>query len=219
MYAWAQELPRAAAAVCRVDFRDSKATGFLVGPDLVLTFVGREWGEDQGAQCQFVFDVHESADGLVGQGVTYRARGDGRAWSDADHQLHLLRVDGAPGNDLVPGTQRKRGWLALAENGPLPDQRLALLHHAGGGPMRLEFAWTEGAGDDQAVVMKGQTRSRPGRAGAPYCDAGWQVVAVHRGVDKAESDPGRRTVTWAGQLMADADFRKALEGLRRATKS
>lgn len=193
--AWAEGISGAAAAVCRVDFRHGKATGFLVGPDLVLTLVGRDWGDDGGEQCEFVFDVHQSADGLVSQGVTYRAWADVRAWSDADHQLHLLRVDGAPGNDLVPGTQRKRGWLALSE---------------------LEFAWTEGTADGGTPVMKGQPSARPGRAGAPYCDAAWRVVAVHIGRDDRET--GGRIVTWAARLLADEGFRFALEGARHAAK-
>ncbi len=214
--AWAEGISGAAAAVCRVDFRHGKATGFLVGPDLVLTFVGREWGEDGGVQCEFVFDVHQSADGLTGQGVTYRAQADVRAWSDADHQLHLLRVDGAPGNDLVPGTQRKRGWLGFSEDEPRAQERLAMLHHAGGGPMRLEFAWTEGTADGETPVMKGQPSARPGRAGAPYCDATWRVVAVHIGRDDRET--GGRIVTWAARLLADEGFRAALEGARHAAK-
>ncbi len=214
--AWAEGISGAAAAVCRVDFRHGKATGFLVGPDLVLTFVGRELGEDGSEQCEFVFDVHERADGLVDQGVTYRAQADVRTWSDAEHQLHLLRVEGAPGNDLVPGTQRKRGWLTLSEDEPRAQERLAMLHHAGGGPMRLEFAWTDVTASGEPPVMKGQPSARPGRAGAPYCDATWRVVAVHIGRDDREA--GGRIVTWAARLLADEGFRAALEGARHAAK-
>ncbi len=82
--------------------------------------------------------------------------------------------------------------------------------------MRLEFAWTEGTADGETPIMKGQPSARPGRAGAPYCDAAWRVVAVHIGRDDRET--GGRIVTWAARLLADEGFRFALEGARHAAK-
>lgn len=76
--------------------------------------------------------------------------------------------------------------------------------------MRLEFAWTESAAGGHEIFVEGPRKPRPGRGGAPYCDAMWRVVAVHLGMIDTEGISGQRTVVWAGQLLADENFRGAL---------
>lgn len=158
-------LERRMRTVCRIDYADrtppGAGTGFLVGPDLVLTnhHVARRAIESlAGAQqLRFRFDLRSPAAAADNAGRCCAAKpGDAAPVlrssppggveiqavgepSLAELDYALIRLDQAPGNDDVGGGST-RGFRAIAPDMPVPAPAtsiIALQHPARG---ELQFA-------------------------------------------------------------------------------
>ena len=188
---WRSRLGRAESQVCRVESYDggrtrALGTGFLVGPDLVLTnfhvlepLYGGQWSADR---VRFRFDYTVLADGVVVHpGRTYGLAPD---W-DVDHSRYspldlqvdpsgapgpdeldhaLVRLDRAAGDDVVSAGQGAepgapaRGWLELQPDPHdfLSDRLLSILQHPDGQPLKLAI-------DTSAVLGTVGPPARPTR--------------------------------------------------------
>ncbi|WP_426753388.1 trypsin-like peptidase domain-containing protein [Myxococcus sp. Y35] len=199
-----------ARCVCRIESGGSPlGTGFLIGPDVVLTnhHVIRDLDERRvaGARISVVFDYQSLGDGrAVGPGKAYRLA---EPWllvsapaspldevpepkggvPELEHlDFALLRVDGRPGREPVPGGER--GWISLPEHPPefVPGAPLCILQHPGGRP--LQFAL-----DPEAIVglnenetrLRYTTNTLPGSSGSPCFDFSWDLIALHHSGDPA----------------------------------
>ena len=196
--------------VCRVEVDGAPlGTGFLVGPDAVLTnhHVVREAIDSQwpGERVVCRFDYHIGEGGGLADGTAVALRGAFADWhldsspglTDAqenagdppptpdqlDHAL--LRLADAAGTrplfaDYPDGP--KRGWVKVPPAAPATAKGmpLAILHHPQGAPVKLAL-------DTEAVLSVNANRTRvryttntdQGSSGSPCFDAHWGLVALH----------------------------------------
>jgi hypothetical protein len=186
----------------------SSGTGFLVGPDLVLTNhhvlgdVIEGSGSSSGVRCEF--DYHLDADGTVSRGEPLRLADD---WlvaasppSPVDSQTHpvdlprtdqldyaLIRLAGEPGQAQLPDG-RRRGWIDLLAPPPVvkPGTPLLIVQHPAGYPMQLAID-TDGVlavnGNDTRLTYGVNTLG--GSSGSPCFTFDLQLAAVHHAGAKA----------------------------------
>jgi hypothetical protein len=197
-------------AVCQVLVGGRfQGTGFLIGPDLVLT----NWhvvaplvtGALAREQVKLRFDVLRLPDGALATGPEVGLATQGEAVLDAS-PLTDDEARGAP-DASVPGSDQldhavlrlawpvgqeasrrvasqdevPRGWLSLeAEPPPLVHRMpLSVLQHPRGDPLALS---TDGEG---VLELRGTTRVRydlnteSGSSGSPVFDRRWRIVALH----------------------------------------
>jgi hypothetical protein len=199
---WVERLIQIERRVCRVEFGGNAAgTGFLVGPDTVLTnwhvfeLVKRA---DKVGQLGCRFDYVRLPDGKLQAGQLVPLHPDGcidsspysaaektdapenPAPTPAELDYGLLRLASPVGQQPVEGTTR--GWIALprealplAENAPL-----LIVQHPEGSPMKLAL-------DTQAVIgpngngtrVRYRTNTDPGSSGSPCFTMDWDLVALH----------------------------------------
>ncbi len=191
---WATGLLEQASRVCLIEIDAPKGTisgtGFLVGPDVVLTnhHVVAEVVNGQRVTRDDVaikFDYALGANGLAPNSTVRRLAED---WlvtssppSDLDFHarptelptteeldLALLRLDGCPGRDPMPGRD-ERGWLDLTA--PIPqliaDLPLLILQHPGGASIKIALD-TEGVIEVNAnsTRVTYRTNTLPGSSGS-----------------------------------------------------
>lgn len=209
---WIERLSEVKRQVCRVEINGSAAgTGFLVGPDTILTnwhVVERAVGSKQldKVRCRFDYVMNSDASREDGTLVALHAEGclDSSPYSPAEAtptpdtpppeadelDYALLRLESAVGLNSVGGAPR--GWVKLDENAPEPakDQPILIVQHPDGAPMKLAM-------DTQAILGRNEngtrlrysTNTESGSSGSPCFSMDWELVALHHFGDPAWSNP------------------------------
>jgi V8-like Glu-specific endopeptidase len=209
---WQSRLSEIERRVCRVELEgNAVGTGFLVGPDTVLT----NWhvfeaakNQDKVAALGCRFDYELLPDGKVqpGQLVMLQAGGlvdsspysvaegtdkpDNPLPTTAELDYALLRLASRVGDQQVEGAVR--GWIALPK-AVLPltaDGPILIVQHPEGTPMKLAM-------DTQAVIglngngtrINYRTNTDPGSSGSPVFTMDWDLVALHHSGDPAWVNP------------------------------
>lgn len=209
---WAERLLKVERRVCRVEMDgDALGTGFLVGPDAVLTNwhvfeAAKDAGKADKLGCRF--DFEKLPDGTTQPGQLVALAGadalDTSPYSPGEkvgkpddpmptaEQLDyaLLRLATRVGDQQVDGAPR--GWitlpkavLPLAANAPI-----LIVQHPEGSPMKLAM-------DTEAVVglngngtrLRYKTNTEPGSSGSPVFSMDWDLVALHHSGDPKYSNP------------------------------
>ncbi len=209
---WLERLVQIERRVCVVEFGGNAAgTGFLVGPDTVLTnwhvfeLVKRAGKLDE-LGCRFDFARLPDGKLQAGQLVPVHADGclDASPYSAAEKtnapenpaptadelDYALLRLATPVGRQPMAGTTR--GWISLpAVAMPLPkDAPLLIVQHPEGAPMKLAM-------DTQAVIgrnangtrLRYNTNTDPGSSGSPCFTMDWDLVALHHYGDPRWQNP------------------------------
>jgi hypothetical protein len=213
---WREGLTRAEWRTCRVDrLGCGVGTGFLVGPDLVMTnyhvvasLVDKP-SEAASWSCRFDHKV-AGPDGASLTGAAFELAtewlidfsrhsaldsfSDPKPGDPSVNELDfaLIRLRRPAGESNISGSGERRGWVRVPrEAAGLRDHHfLAMLQHPRGGPLKLALA----VGDTIALNAAG-TRLRhsaptePGSSGAPMFDAQWQLIAIHHAADPAIGGP------------------------------
>ena len=198
---WQERLSRIERQVCRVELEgNALGTGFLVGPDAVLTNwhvyeIANSAGKVAQLGCRFDYVRLPSGQIEPGQLVMLDGAGlDTSPYSAAEKtgtpdnplptldQLDyaLLRLASRVGEQEVEGAPR--GWITLPRAVlPLPaDAPILIVQHPEGAPMKLAL-------DTQAVVglngngtrIRYRTNTDPGSSGSPVFTMDWDIVALH----------------------------------------
>jgi hypothetical protein len=219
---WREKMALVEAQVCRVEIDGNAAgTGFLVGPEAVLTnyhvLQSVLGGATPAAKVACRFDYKVLADGSRVQGIVVGVhpadwRLDSSPYSAAEQTLTpdnpppkadeldyaLVRLARRLGNEpaVAKGGAEapRRGWVVVPTDVPtfVPKMPLMIAQHPDGKPLKL-------AVDTESVlgVNAGQTRVRyatntePGSSGSPVFDLDWNLVALHHFGDPAYDHPPR----------------------------
>lgn len=215
---WREQLTRLEWRVCRVDIDEvGRGTGFLVGPDLVLTnhHVVRSLieGGSSADQVSCLFDFKAVDDEVVSPGVRVEVAGTDPVVASSPPSAHDFETDpktGEPGADELdfallrlaqaageqsPGgvdAESTREWIDVRTD--VVDfaelDALAVLQHPKRRPLKLAI------GTGQELVVNGAgNRIRytvptlPGSSGSPVFDSDWNLVALHHSGDPDTNDP------------------------------
>jgi hypothetical protein len=209
-----ERLPALEGQVCWIDIPGGGGTGFLVGPDLVLTNqhvvapIAVRTVRAQDVRC--VFDYREPADGpaLTRKKPTEAALAAPwhvGSWPPSRFDWDPTLGDAAPGEidaalirladrvgDLPLGgasgdpTAPARGWIPLKEQPPplVAGEQVFLLQHPKGGVLRLTIGSVTEF-NATGTRVRYDANSRDGSSGAPCFDADLRLVALHHAHDPA----------------------------------
>lgn len=213
---WRERLTAIEARVCRVELGGGRimGTGFLVGPDTILTcyhVVADAIGDASTAETIRVrFDYRVLTSGVT-EGVVFRlhpgewladasayspGEGDGDPLPTTDELdyalLRLERPVGLNPMDAANGGGPPRGWLQVPE-GPsnlVPGMPLSIAQYARGGPLKIAMDSNAVIGlNENGTRVRYRATTEPGSAGAPCFDAEWELVAMHQGHSGPNPDP------------------------------
>jgi hypothetical protein len=209
---WQDRLVKIERQVCRVELEgNALGTGFLVGPDTVLTNwhvfeIAKNAGKVGQLGCRFDYVRLPNGQTDAGQLVLLDTAGslDGYPYSAAEKagnpdnplptmdelDYALMRLASRVGEQQVDGAPR--GWIALPKTVlPLPaDAPILIVQHPEGTPMKLAL-------DTQAVVglngngtrIRYRTNTDPGSSGSPVFTMDWDLVALHHYGDPKWENP------------------------------
>ncbi len=215
---WREQLTRLEWRVCRVDIDGvGRGTGFLVGPDLVLTnhHVVRSLidGGVAADQVSCLFDFKAIDDEIISKGLRVEVAGNEPVVASSPPSPHDLEVDpktGEPGADELdfallrlaqaageqsPGgvdAEATREWIEVRTEAVDFAQldAVAVLQHPERRPLKLSIGT-----DQDLVVNEAGNRVRytvptlPGSSGSPVFDSDWNLVALHHSGDPDTGDP------------------------------
>lgn len=201
-----ERMDRSERAVCRINLpKPEWGTGFLVGPDTVLTNYHVVEDLDIGIQARdqvaIQFDYVLGADGRPPAGTTTCKLAADRwllaASRDDDLDFALLRLDRPVGEELAPDRLAEpRGWLkpsAYAFSGQDPEPLFILQHpqiEAGREtyPLKITVGFVTGQPTDRRVTYT--TNTLKGSSGSPCFRADWDLVALHRSSTEGAANEG-----------------------------
>lgn len=201
---WQARLVKLERQVCRIELEgNGLGTGFLVGPDSVLTNwhvfeVAKNANKVSQLGCRF--DYMRLPDGSTQPGQLVKLDGaiDSSPYSPAEttatpdnpppnpEQLDyaLLRLTSRVGEEQIDGAPR--GWITLPQAAlPLPaGAPILIMQHPDGSPMKLAL-------DTDAVIglngngtrIRYRTNTEPGSSGSPVFTMDWDIVALHHSGD------------------------------------
>jgi V8-like Glu-specific endopeptidase len=208
---WRMKLATIEGQVCRIEMPASQpqGTGFLIGPDLVVSNYHVVEHVHKGAVapdtvvCRFDYKV--LSDGVsVGPGKTYGLAADWlvdhSGYSPLDFQSSpavdapadkldyaILRLSGRAGDDRMNGDATGpvlRKWIGVPPSAHdfEKDPALNIVQHPDGKPMQVAL-------DARAVIKASATRVRylttteRGSSGSPCFSADWKWAALHHSGD------------------------------------
>jgi len=200
--AWLGAQRRGELAVCLVEVgQQGRATGFLVGPDLVMTasyaITELVAGPNQQLDVSVRFDYRAYGDGqMLSQGQQYALAAEPIVDSSPLELLDyvILRLAGRAGDDPVAGQAGApaRGWLTPSSAAVAPGEVLFVIQHPQGGPLKFAHGPCIGPSTPATHFNKPpeagvprllyEVPTEPGSGGAPVFSSDWELVAIHEGV-------------------------------------
>ncbi len=193
---WRARLGQAERAVCRIEAPAWRAlgTGFLVGPDLVMT--NRHVVEAMASQAApplvVRFDFKLSPDGTrLREGQTFGVARDWLVASSPVAQLDfaVLRLAEPAGLKPTGGTASAppRGWITPRWRELEPDETIFVIQHPQGDTLKL----ASGRYDSREPTrLRYRVDTEPGSSGSPCFTAQMELVALHRGSAEGLANQG-----------------------------
>ncbi len=193
---WRARLGQAELAVCRIEAPAWRAlgTGFLVGPDLVMT--NRHVVDALAAQptppLVVRFDFKLSPDGSqLREGEAFAIARDWLVASSPVDQLDfaLLRLAAPAGLAPTGGTVSAppRGWITPHWRELESDETIFVIQHPQGDTLKL----ASGRYDSRdATRLRYRVDTEPGSSGSPCFTAQMELVALHRGSAEGAANQG-----------------------------
>jgi len=187
---------RAADAVCRirlpVEGGIAWATGFLVGPRLLMTNNHVLATAAEAAQAQAEFGYEHDLDGVVRDPVAFHLDPSSVFFTSSALDVTLVAVTPFS-TDATP--LERFGWLALLplSGKGVDGEWVSIIQHPGGEPKQIAIHASEivkldpaDVAQDIAPFIHYSTDTEPGSSGSPVLNDQWQVIALHH---KAVPDP------------------------------
>jgi hypothetical protein len=217
---WRERYASVEGQVCRVEIDGAAVgTGFLIGPDLVLTnyhVLESVIGDaSRAASVALRFDYKRLADGTVMQGTAAAlaptgwlvdsapyslAEGDGQPDRSppTTHELDFvaIRLEQSIGSQPLgvraASGAPKRGWITCPDSQPpMPKGApLLIVQHPQGEPIKLAIDMDAVLGlNGNATRVRYATNTEPGSSGSPCFDMDWTLVALHHMGDPIWRNP------------------------------
>ena len=199
--------------VCRIELTEDEplGTGFLLGPDIVMTnwHVMRGAITGGGTPDRFTarFDYKKQTDGTVTTGPTYKVKEIIDSSPPTDWELKpagertepnpdqldyaLIRLDGAPGDESIQYGESAdpraplRGWIEWpqTESDDFESNKvLFVVQHPKGRTMKVTANTVEGVNENGTRVTY-LNDTQEGSSGSPCFNANWELVALHHSGD------------------------------------
>jgi hypothetical protein len=193
---WRARLGQAELAVCRIEAPAWRAlgTGFLVGPDLIVTnrHVVESLASDAAPALVARFDFKVSPDGAqLREGRTFGLARDWLVASSpvADLDFAVLRLDARAGDLAAGGTPGAppRGWITPAWRDLEPDETVFVIQHPQGDALKLAAGRFEAR---EPTRLRYRVDTEPGSSGSPCFTAQLELVALHRGAAEGTANQG-----------------------------
>jgi V8-like Glu-specific endopeptidase len=211
---WLARLSARARMVCSIaaSHHTLRGTGFLIGPDLVLTcfHVIRDAFKSPAlaGDLEITFDREARADSTGHDtGVTYQLVENGWLGSHSEEaglDFAVLMIEGRPGDDRRGGAVR--GWINLGDADAGKDNDfVASIHHPDDARLLVSFGSIAAAATDEAETHLNHTaRSFPGSSGSPILSFFGKLVGMHVGLPQGgpPNDPVSRLALRASALQA-----------------
>lgn len=202
--------------VCRIEIPTPRGmvygTGFLVGPDVVMTnhhvmdvIIS---GKVKPDVARFRFDYKRLADSIVSEGAVFTLAADDWLVDDSspsavdskrepkpdvpkpdELDYALIRLAGTPGTkpagEKADPKAPPRGWIALDGAAPAaPESPLLIVQHPDAAPLKLALDMSGVIGlNGNATRLKYKVNTEGGSSGAPCFNANWELVALHHSGD------------------------------------
>jgi len=195
---WLEKLDRLSRIVCRIEPQPRAegiagyGTGFLVGPDLILTndhvVSGSDgssgfWGKrDDAAKVRIRFDCAYESDGRIDEGKIYRLATDYAVLRSPLDQLDfaLLKLDSSAVDASDHGVAgKRRGFATLAEHAFEESEPLLILQHPQAEPMKLALGSVTGRNRWPLNRVHYFVNSDGGSSGSPCLTQNLDVGALH----------------------------------------
>lgn len=191
--------------VCRVE-AGKFGTGFLVGPDVLLTnyHVLKDAIDNRAAvavpDVRFRFDYRVLKNGNKSEGTlvslapdwlldyTPYTQGEAEGHPDAalptEDQLDfaLVRLDRALGSEPRSAGGAARGWINVPAVAPaiVEDMPIFILHHPKAAPIKLSIDTNAAARvNNNGSRIRYTTNTEGGSSGSPCFNVDWQLIALH----------------------------------------
>ncbi|MBS0206999.1 MAG: trypsin-like peptidase domain-containing protein [Planctomycetes bacterium] len=217
---WRTRMTQVEGRVCRVEIDGNPAgTGFLVGPDAVITnfhVLARVLNGQTAPEkvtCRFDYKVLADNSRVEGTIVGLHPsdwnidfsrfspaeqsrQPDDPLPTDDELDYALVRLARPLGNEAFSpkggAEAQKRGWLNLSA-GPLvfePKSALMIAQHPDGSPLKLAVDTESVIGTNpNGTRVRYATNTEPGSSGSPVFDLDWNLVALHHMGDPAANLP------------------------------
>ena len=206
---WRMRLGQAELAVCRIESPAWRAlgTGFLVGPDLVMT--NRHVIDDLASQAApplvVRFDFKLSADGTqLREGTTFDLAKDWLVASSpvADLDFAVLRLRESAGLQPTGGTANAppRGWITPRWRELEPDETVIVIQHPLGDTLKLATGRYDSRVPNR---LRYRVDTEPGSSGSPCFTAQMELIGLHRGSAEGLANQGVPFEAIAAALPAD----------------
>jgi V8-like Glu-specific endopeptidase len=183
-----------AQAVCRIEIPEEtpKGTGFLVGPDLLLTNQHVLKTANHVEKASVRFDYRVDSTGVVSSpGRLFKL--DPSFYYSSDEKVldyALVRVQGKPLETITVAdpnpslmdlvlTGKHRGYLTLKSEFITENDRVNIIQHPEGKPMKAVLTQNYVAGDMSKTRVQYVADTMEGSSGSPVFNQKWEVVALH----------------------------------------
>lgn len=224
-----------ALAVCRIEVPETsaKGTGFLVGPDLLLTNHHVLKNPDYVKEAVARFDYRSDSTGITPHpGRTFEL--DSICASSPEKELDyvLVRLKDKPiQQSVAPNVDLNlplmdlvlkgwhRGYLVLHSELVKENDRVNIIQHPNGDPMKAVMTQNYVVGDMSESRVRYVADTMPGSSGSPVFNRKWEVVALHHsGKPYPPDDPetaGKKA--WKGRYRVNegVPIRAILEDFRK----
>lgn len=184
-----------AQAVGRIELPSGRAlgTGFLVGPDLIMTNFHVFKTKDVLERAVIRFDYQVNADGVVTQGRVFNFMPDLYISSpDTELDFALVRVKGEPLAERKMGPDdegldylellrrgRHRGYLLVSPAMIVEQERVNIVQHPNGNPQKVVLTQNYVLSNMSADRVHYLADTMPGSSGSPVLNNHWEVIALH----------------------------------------
>lgn len=184
---------RAASAVVRISIpNQGYGTGFMVGPDLVMTNHHVIENASQAAGAEFAFFYELDIAGKKRDEMIVGTAAGGFLHTDPSLDFSLIRIQSPP--DFGPP-------LVLKPVRVEQNQRVAIIQHPGGFYKKISLQNNFVAHADDRLLQY-YTSTEAGSSGSPVFNEDFEVVGLHHSwTALAEPDPGQRYFRNQGSSM------------------